>query len=547
MQTPPAASASRLDFATAWLVGVACAALSIVVAAMAALNTALPEIAPTLQASTIQMTWIIDGYTLVLAALLLPAGAVGDRFGRRGVLIAGMVVFAIASLLPLWVNDPALFIATRCLAGVGAAMVMPSTLSLISAGVPEDKRPLAVSVWAGVAGIGAIGGFFVTGMLLETFSWHSIFITFAASATLITMLSCTIPTSKDSNPKAFDLLGSVTSAVAVAIFVYGLIEAPQRGWFDPIVLVALLGGLVLAAVFVWLQINGSRQLLDVKLFANRAFGSGAFSVTLQYLASFGTFFLILQRFQLVMGYSPLQSAVALLPLVVVMLLSTLLGNWFAVHVNLRSTLAGGILIASVGLISLGAFDNTEYWQVCGALCVMAIGIGLASAPSTTAIMMNTPEGNHGVGSAINDTARELGAAIGIALAGSIVAAGYSSRIAETADNAREQVDRTAAALAGTEQGQQISAQADQMHTYISRSLPEAMAVSEQAAAQGQTGLAAQIAEGAQQAFLNPMAQASLVLGGVLLASGLLLARWTPKAIGSDSAEQPEKLAEPVPV
>jgi DHA2 family multidrug resistance protein-like MFS transporter len=547
MQTPTAANATRLDFATVWLVGVACAALSIVVAAMAALNTALPDIAPTLQASSNQMTWIIDGYTLCLAALLLPAGAFGDRMGRRGVLIAGMVVFAIASLLPLWVNDPTMFIATRCLAGVGAAMVMPSTLSLISSGVPEEKRPLAVSVWAGVAGIGAIAGFFVTGMLLEAFSWHSIFITFAASATLVAVLTCTIPTSKDSNPSAFDWLGSVTSAVAIAIFVFGLIEAPQRGWLDPMVLTALFGGIALACMFIWLQINGSRRLIDVKLFANRAFGSASFSVALQYVASFGTFFVILQRFQLVMGYSPLQSAVALLPLVIVMMASTLLGNWFAVHVNLRSTLAGGIVIAGIGLISLGAFDNTEYWQVCAALCVMAVGIGLATAPSTTAIMMNTPEDNHGIGSAVNDTARELGAAIGIALAGSIVAAGYSTRIGETADAARDQVDRTAAAFAGTEQGQQISAQADQMHEYISRSLPEAMAVSEQAAAQGQTGLAAQIAEGAQQAFLAPMGQATVILGGVLLAGGILLAWWVPNAITPEPVEQPEELAEPVTV
>ena len=170
------------SFSTIWLILVSCLGVSVVVAAMAALNTALPDIARSTGASTGQMTWIIDVYTLVLAALLLPAGAIGDRFGRKPVLLVGLAVFGIASLAAVWVDTPIQLIITRLVAGAGAALIMPATLSLISAGVPREKRPVAISIWAGVAGAGAILGFFVTGVLLNFFHWHSVFITFAASS-----------------------------------------------------------------------------------------------------------------------------------------------------------------------------------------------------------------------------------------------------------------------------------------------------------------------------------------------------------------------------
>ncbi|MCX5043499.1 MFS transporter [Aldersonia sp. NBC_00410] len=530
MQTTTAPASNRLDFATVWLVGVACAALSIVVAAMAALNTALPDMAPELHASSNQLTWIIDGYTLCLAALLLPAGAIGDRFGRREILVVGLVVFAIASVLPLGTSDPTIFIATRCLAGVGAAMAMPATLSLISAGVPEDKRPIAISIWAGVGGAGAIAGFFVTGLLLEVFSWHSVFITFAISGCLVAALACTIPTSKDPNPAAFDWLGSTTSALAIAVFVCGLIEAPQRGWLDPLVLTALIGGLALAVVFVRLQQHGRRRLLDVALFANRSFSAGALCISLQFFASLGAFFLLLQRFQLVMGYSPLKSAVALLPMVVVLMCMAIVGNWLAERFELRAILASGILLAGIGLLLLGVFNLGEYWQICASFGLTAVGIGIATAPSTTAILVNTPQDRQGIGSAINDTARELGGAIGIALAGSIVAAGYSDRIAATADAARNQVMHATAPLAGTEQSAQIAAQADQLHEHVSRSLAEAMAVAEQVGAQQQPALAARIAEGAEHAFVTPMNNAMILLGAIMLVGAAVLAWRTPKTL-----------------
>ncbi len=182
----------RLTLRDIWLLVVACSALSAVVAAMASLNVALAEIAPDIGADSAQITWLVDGYTLTLAALLLPCGALGDRFGRRGVLVVGLVVFAAASAMAIVLSTPEEIIATRVIAGAGAALVMPATLSLITSGVPENKRPVAVGIWAGVAGVGAILGFLVTGVLLEFFSWHSIFIAFAIAAGSMAVLSLTI-------------------------------------------------------------------------------------------------------------------------------------------------------------------------------------------------------------------------------------------------------------------------------------------------------------------------------------------------------------------
>ena len=524
---------TRENVRAAWLILIACAAVSMVVAAMAALNTALADIAVDIGADSSQMTWIVDGYTLALAALLLPAGAIGDRYGRREILIVGLVLFAVASLLAIWTTNPTQLIGTRILAGVAAALIMPTTLSLITSGVPADRRSIAVSIWAAVAGAGAIAGFFVTGVLLEFFSWHSIFITFAASALLTALLCLTIGTSRDSNPGRFDFAGTTLSVLGVTGIVFGLLEAPHRGWIDALVLVALIGGIVLLGAFCLVELRITDPLLDVRLFTNRAFGSGALSVCLQFFASFGAFYLLLQRLQLVFGYSPLQSAFALMPMVVGVSVFALVGNWLAVRFDsLRFVLAGGILVAGIGMLLLGLVDYDSYPTLAGITAVVAVGIGLATAPSTTAIMANTPMDNQGVGSAVNDTARELGAAIGIALAGSLLAAGYSARIGTTSTLAHDQLEaagRQRVAAGDTAGGQALLAQADEVSDRIGRSLAEATEVAHRLPSQA-GALSRTILDGAQDAFVTPMNQACVVLGVVLLVGSAVLIWLTPRRV-----------------
>ncbi|MDS1116511.1 MFS transporter [Gordonia westfalica] len=523
----------RMDARSAWLVLVACLSVSMVVAAMAALNTALPDIAIDTGADSGEMTWIVDGYTLALAALLLPAGAIGDRFGRREVLIVGLILFGLASLAAIWVDGPTQLIITRCLAGAAAALIMPTTLSLITSGMPDGQRAIGISIWSAIAGGGAIAGFLVTGLLLEFFSWHSIFITFAASSAVAAALCFTIGTSKDTAPGRFDFPGTACSVLAIAGVVFGLLEAPHRGWADPLVLACLVGGILLAALFVVVELRSASPLFDVRLLGNRAFGSGSLSVAVQFLASFGMFYLVLQLLQLVFGYSPLQSAVALMPFVAGVGVFSLVSNWLAVRLDsLKFVIAGGALLSGVGLVLLGSINVDTYWTLAAVLAIIAIGIGLASAPATTAIMSNTPLDNQGVGSAINDTAREIGAAIGIAIAGSLIAAGYNSRIGPTAQLAREQLT-----AAGQQQiaagdptgGQATIAQAEQAGTLIERSLAEATVVVDRLSTQS-AELAEKIAEGSKSAFDAPFEQASLILGGIMLVSAAVLLWLTPRRV-----------------
>ncbi|EON33394.1 Permease, MFS superfamily protein [Gordonia terrae C-6] len=538
-------SAIRLDAKSAWLVLVACLSVSMVVAAMAALNTALPDIAIDTGADAGQMTWIVDGYTLALAALLLPAGAIGDRLGRREVLIAGLVLFGVASLVAIWVDGPTQLILARCFAGAAAALIMPTTLSLITSGMPEGQRAVGISIWSAIAGGGAIAGFLVTGLLLEFFSWHSIFITFAAASAVAAALCLTIGTSKDSDPGRFDILGTVCSVLAITGVVLGLLEAPHRGWADPVVLVCIIGGVLLAAAFVVVELRSTSPLFDVRLLGNRAFGSGSLSVAVQFLASFGMFYLLLQLLQLVFGYTPLQSALALMPFVAGVGLTTLFANWLAVRLDsLKFVIAGGALLSGVGLILLGSFRYETYWTLAGVVAVIAVGIGLASAPATTAIMSNTPLDNQGVGSAVNDTAREIGAAIGIAIAGSIVAAGYQSRIGDTAQLARDQLaaaGQQRIAAGDSAGGQAMIAEAEQASTLIERSLAEATVVVDRLSGQA-ADLAETIAEGSREAFYAPFEQASLVLGGIMLVSSVALLWLTPRRV----VEVPSDVAEPDP-
>ncbi|GAA2055194.1 MFS transporter [Williamsia deligens] len=537
----------KLALRDIWLIVVACSALSAVVAAMASLNVALAEIAPDIGADSAQITWLVDGYTLTLAALLLPCGALGDRFGRRGVLVVGLVIFAIASALAIVLSTPEEIIATRVIAGAGAALVMPATLSLITSGVPESRRPLAVGIWAGVAGAGAILGFLVTGVLLEFFSWHSIFIAFAVAAASMALLSLTIGSSRDANPPRFDVLGSITSAVAVAAFVFGLIEGPIRGWADPLVLVGLVGGLVLAAIFVWLQLRGTRTLLDVRLFRRRAFGAGSFAIALQFIGSFGVFFLVLQRFQIIMGYSPLKSALALIPLVVVVMVMSLVGTWAAVRFSFRAVMPVGMFVFGVAIVVLGVYDSDTYWVIAAELSVMAFGIGLAGAPATTGIMVSTPADNQGIASAVNDTSRELGAAIGMALAGSIVAAGFTTRISGTVDAAREQLRGVAQQLSASGRvadGQAILGQIDTITDRIGKSLAEASAVADQLRQRIPGPVADTIASGARDAFLAPMSQAYIVLGSIVVAGSVVLFFWTPTRMPDAQDAAPIDTGEP---
>ncbi|MDT5102693.1 MAG: hypothetical protein QOI25_206, partial [Mycobacterium sp.] len=276
--------------ARVWLLVVACLGVSLVISSMVALNAALPDLARETSATQSQLTWVVDGYTLALACLLLPAGAIGDRYGRRGALLIGLAIFTVASLAPTFLDSPVQLIIARAVTGAGAAFIMPATLSLLTAAYPKSERNKAVGIWAGVAGSGAIAGLLVTGVLLHFWAWQSIFWTFTGAGVVMFILALTVSSSRDDDAAPLDWVGAALIASTVAVFVFGAVEAPERGWSHPAVWGSFAAGVVLAAAFTVVELRRRLPLLDVRLFARPDFATGAVGVTVLFFANFGFFF-----------------------------------------------------------------------------------------------------------------------------------------------------------------------------------------------------------------------------------------------------------------
>src|SRR4051812_22026904 len=332
-----------------WLLTVAALDVLLVISSMVALNAALPDMAVQTSATQTQLTWIVDGYTLVLACLLLPAGAIGDRYGRRGALLVGLAIFAVASLSPTVFDSPVQIIVARAIAGLGAAFIMPATLSLLTAAFPKSERNKAVGIWAGMASSGAVFGFLGTGILMHFFSWQSIFYAFTAAAVGMFMLTCTIGSSRDESGTPIDWIGAVIIGAAVAVFVFGVIQAPDRGWTNPVVWGCMAAGGALAVAFTIVELRRTHPLLDIRLFGRPDFAVGAVGITFLFFANFGFFFVAMQYMQLILGYSPLGTAFALVPLAVPILILGATLPLYLPKIGLRTAVALGLFLIAVGL------------------------------------------------------------------------------------------------------------------------------------------------------------------------------------------------------
>ena len=483
-----------------WTMVVACMGVTLVIASMVALNTALGDIAVATSATQSQLTWIVDCYSVALACLLLPAGAIGDRYGRRGALLVGLATFAIASLASTVFTNPLQLVAARGVAGVGAAFIMPATLSLLTATYGEDERAKATGIWAGVAGSGAVIGMLGSGALLHFWSWRSIFWAFAASAALIFVLACTIRSSRDDEATPLDWPGAVLIAGAVAVFVFGMLEAPARGWSNPLIYGSMSVGVALAVAFGFVELRRRHPLLDVRLFRRPDFATGSATITVFFMAMFGFFFVIMQYIQLVRGYSPIQTAFALSPLMAPMLTLSVLSPWYLPRMGLRLVTFLGLLLISAGFLWMRVLQiDSPYWDVMWPMLVMSTGIGFCTAPSTLAIMTAVPDEKQGVASAVNDTTREVGAALGVALAGSILAARYAHVLTPHL-----------AAFPGPVRGP------------ASHSLAQALEISKTLGPQG-----GRLAELSQTAFLHAMESSLLVLGLIVAVAALVIGAWAP--------------------
>jgi EmrB/QacA subfamily drug resistance transporter len=449
---------------------VMCLALMMVVAGVASLNVALPGIAGDTGASQSQLQWVVDAYALVFAALLLPAGALGDRFGRRKVLAGGLALFGGASFAALFVDSADGLIALRALMGVGAAFVMPVTLSVITTIFPPQERGKAVGTWVGVAAGGGILGLLTSGLLLQWFSWPSIFVLNVVLATLALVGTLAIvPSSRESRPPRLDPVGTLLSVGGLGALVFSIIEGPVRGWGDPFTLTALVAGVIAIAGFVRWELNRDEPMLDPRNFLRRGFGAGSASLTVQFLAMFGFLFLALPYLQLVQGFSPLEASLSLLPMAVVVMPLSRVSPRIAATVGVRVTGAAGLSLMATGFVIMSTLDvSSSYWHFFAGLIPFGAGMALAGAPATTAIVASLPREKQGVASAVNDVSRELGGALGIAVLGSVLNGVYRSGMDTAAVGLPpDAADRATSSLAAAHQvgarlgveGQQLIVQA----------------------------------------------------------------------------------------
>ena len=426
-------------------------ALATVVSAVASLNVAIPSIARDTHATQTELSWIIDAYALVFAALLLLGGAIGDRYGRRRALIVGLAIFGAGSLAAAMVSDPGWLIAMRGVLGVGAALVMPATLSTITSTFPPEQKARAVGAWAGVAGASAILGLLASGVLLEVWSWQSVFgLNVVLAAVAIIGAARFMPESADPEAPRLDLTGALFTVAGLGLLVYSVIEAPTHGWDSPRTLGGIAIGLLILAAFVRWELTRANPLIDPRLFRHRGFTAATLSITVQYFAFFGFVFLLLQYLQLVRGNSPLVSALSLVPMALVMMPSArAVAPRLTERIGVMRVCVLGLGLITAALIVLSMLDaGSSYWLLLTGLLPLGIGMGLAMTPATTVITDALPIAKQGVGSAVNDLARELGGALGIAVLGSALQSTYRSNLdpANLSEPAVEQA-RSSLALA----------------------------------------------------------------------------------------------------
>ena len=423
---------------------VLCLSLLVVVIDNTILNTALPTLARVLHAGTSSLQWISDAYTLCFAALLIPAGALGDRYGRRLSLLGGLAVFAAGSAAAAFASGTGMLIGARVVMGLGAAFVMPATLSILNAVFPPKERPQAIAAWSAVTGIGIVIGPTLGGLLLTHFWWGSVFlINIPLVALALAGVILTVPETAEPGSHRLDILGTVLIGGALFAIVDAIIEAPGRGWTGTATLAETAAGLAALAVFAWWELRIAHPLVDLRIFASRAFSTAAASVTVIFFALFGSLFVLTQYLQLVHGYSPLSAGLRALPFALAIGAISPLSPILARRFGTRLVIPAGMALMGTGLLDLStAGVHTAYPPIALAVAIMGAGMGLVMAPASTTIMTTVPAHQASAGSAINDTIREVGGALGIAIVGSLAAAVYRSQLTHAAHRAaRARPDR----------------------------------------------------------------------------------------------------------
>ncbi|NLF01631.1 MAG: MFS transporter [Anaerolineales bacterium] len=439
-------------------------------------NVALPTLQGRFSATASDLQWIVDAYLLVFAAALLTMGTLGDRFGRKRALQGGLVLFGASSAAVLLAGGVTDLMVLRVLMGLGAALIMPATLSIITNVFPLAERGRAIGVWAGTAALGIGLGPLVGGLLLEVFSWNSVFLINVPVAALALALGIRlVPDSRDREPGSFDMLGALLSAGALLAFVWAVIEAPSRGWTDWMVLACFAAAIVLAAGFVMWERRVASPMLDLTFFRNRRFSIGSLAISVIFFSLMAAIFGLTQYLQFAHGLSALKAGATMVPLALGLMVSATNSSRLVRRFGTTHVMAGGMVMLAL-VLSTTVFWSPELtvWAIVAWWFLLGTSLGSVMAPATDAVMGSVPLAKAGVASAMNDVTRQVGGALGVAVIGSIMNTIYADRIAPTAallpDSVREQVQSSvgvASALAAktsTSLGAQLASSASSAFT-----------------------------------------------------------------------------------
>jgi EmrB/QacA subfamily drug resistance transporter len=493
-----------------WVLATMVACVLVVIMGNTILNVALPTLQRELSATQGELQWAIDSYILVFAGLLFSWGVVGDRIGRRKVLFAGLAVFTLGSVLAAFSGSAIELIAYRALMGIGGAAVQPATLAVITNVFPPQERGRAIGYWAGAGGIAVAGGPLFGGLVLEHFWWGAVFLLGVPMALLGALgIWLVVPESKDPDPGRLDVPGVLLSIAALAGVVFGIIRGGSgEGWGTPGVWGPLAGGTVLLAVFVWWQRRTVHPALDVSLFRSPAFSASAAALALNFFALQGATFYLVYYLQGVRGYSPLESGAALIPVAVGMAVMGPRSSRLTARSGPKAVVASGFGLIALSFAGIQLLDqDAPVWLVLAVLSVQGIGMGCILAPATEAIMSVVPREKAGAGAAVNNSVRQVGGALGVAILGSVLAAAYSARL-----------------------GDRVTALPAAARDEASESIIGTLGAVESAAASGDPEVArsaAGVVEPAREAFVGAMHLTALGTAAAALVAATVVLIWMP--------------------
>jgi EmrB/QacA subfamily drug resistance transporter len=434
MKTQLTSKAPPTPFPGRWrALGVLALSLLIIGLDNTILNVALPTLQEHFDASASTLTWMVDSYMLVFAGLLLTLGTLGDRFGRKRALQAGIAIFGLSSLAVVFVETSTQLIAVRAAMGVGGALIMPATLSIISNIFPKEERAKAIGIWAGFASVGIGLGPLLGGLLLEYFDWYSVFLVNVPVAALALILGFRwVPESRDPKPGGFDVPGAMLSIAALVTLVYGIIQAPDTGWLSPTILGSFGLAIVLAAAFVAWELRAKEPMLNLSFFRNPRFSVASLSISLASFSLFGAIYAMTQFLQDAHGYSALEAGAAMTPLALGLMVGATTGTKLVERIGTTKVVTAGLLgVAGQLATSILWTADMPYWPLGLWFFACAVAMGWIMGPATDSVMGAVPKEKSGVASAMNDVTRQVGGALGTAIVGSLINSLYAGRLADS--------------------------------------------------------------------------------------------------------------------